>query len=102
MFVQSENQHLKIRVLTDENYAMTKLSSNGRITLPKSLRDRLGLKVGAEIDFSLNVSGEIVLKPAKKSLPNAAQDYRAALLAVRGTADTRFATTDDFMRFVRG
>jgi AbrB family looped-hinge helix DNA binding protein len=81
---------------------MTKLSSKDRITLPKSLGDRLGLKVGEQIYFSLNVSGEIVLKPAQKSLPNAAQDYRAALLAVRGTADKRFATTDDFMRFVRG
>lgn len=99
---QSENQHLKIHVLSYENYAMTKLSSNGRITLPKSLRDRIGLKVGAQINFSINVSGEIVLKPEKKSLLIDAQDYRAALLAVRGTADKRFATTDDFMRFVRG
>jgi antitoxin PrlF len=96
------NQHLKIQVLIDENYAMTKLTSKGRITLPKPLRDRLGLKAGTQIDFSLNVSGEIVLTPAKKPLLNHAQTYRAALLAVSDTADKRFSTTDDLMRFLRG
>lgn len=81
---------------------MTTLTSKGQITLPKPLRDRLGLKTGAQVDFVVNDRGEIVLKPAKKPLPKAAQAYRAALLAVSGTTDKRFATTDEFMRFVRG
>jgi antitoxin PrlF len=81
---------------------MTTLTSKGQITLPKPLRDRLGLKTGAQVDFVVNDKGEIVLKPAKKPLPKAAQAYRAALLAVSGTTDKRFATTDEFMRFVRG
>ena len=81
---------------------MTTLTSKGQITLPKPLRDRLGLKTGAQVDFVVNEKGEIVLKPAKKPLPKAAQAYRAALLAVSGTTDKRFATTDEFMRFVRG
>ncbi len=81
---------------------MTTLTSKGQITLPKPLRDRLGLKTGAQVDFVVNANGEIVLKPAKKPLPKAAQTYRAALLAVSGTTDKRFATTDEFMRFVRG
>lgn len=80
---------------------MTTLTSKGQITLPKPLRDRLGLKTGAQVDFVVNDKGEIVLKPAKKPLPKAAQAYRAALLAVSGTTDKRFATTDEFMRFVR-
>jgi antitoxin PrlF len=81
---------------------MTKLTSKGQVTLPKPLRDRLGLKTGPQVDFVVNASGEIVLIPAKKPLPNAAQVNRAALLAVSGTADKRFTTTDEFMRFVRG
>jgi antitoxin PrlF len=81
---------------------MTTLTSKGQITLPKPLRDRLGLKAGAQVDFVVNTSGEIVLKPAQKALTNAAKAYRAALISVSGSADKRFATTDEFMRFVRG
>ncbi len=81
---------------------MSTVTSKGQITLPKPLRDRLGLQPGAQVDFVLNANGEVVLKPAKKSLAKAAQAYRAALLSVSGSADKRFATTDEFMRFVRG
>jgi AbrB family looped-hinge helix DNA binding protein len=81
---------------------MTKLSSKGRITLPKPLRDRFGLKAGAQFDFVVSASGDIVLKPILEPIPMTAQEYRRVLMAVRGSADKRFVTTDDFMRFVRG
>ena len=80
---------------------MSTVTSKGQITLPKPLRDRLGLQPGAQVDFVLNANGEVVLRPAKKPLAKAAQAYRAALLSVSGSADKRFATTDEFMRFVR-
>ena len=81
---------------------MSTVTSKGQITLPKPLRDRLELKAGSQVDFVVNASGEIVLKPAKKPLNKAAEAYRAALISVSGSADKRFATTDEFMRFVRG
>ena len=81
---------------------MSTITSKGQITLPKPLRERLGLAPGAQVDFVVNASGEVVLKPAKKPLAKAAQAYRAALISVSGSADRRFASTDEFMQFVRG
>ena len=81
---------------------MSTVTSKGQITLPKPLRDRLELKAGSQVDFVVNASGEIGLKPAKKPLNKAAEAYRAALISVSGGTDKRFATTDEFMRFVHG
>ena len=80
---------------------MSTVTSKGQITLPKPLRDRLELKAGSQVDFVVNASGDVILKAAKKPLNKAAEAYRAALRSVSGSADKRFATTDEFMRFVR-
>ena len=81
---------------------MSIVNRKGQITLPKLLRDRLELKAGSQVDFVVKADAEIVLKPAKKPQNKAAEAYRAALISVSGSADKRFATTDEFMRFVRG
>ena len=85
---------------------MSTITSKGQVTLPKQLRDRMGLKPGSEVSFSLNTAGEIVVKPMQKltrqSAQKAASEYREILESLAGTADKRFASTDDFMQFVRG
>ena len=52
---------------------MSTVTSKGQITLPKPLRDRLQLKAGSQVDFVVNTSGEVVLKPAKNPLNKAAE-----------------------------
>ncbi len=81
---------------------MSTVTSKGQITLPKQLRERLGLHAGSQVDFVVNAAGEVVLQPAKKLAVKSAETYRAALLSVAGSADKRFASTDEFMRFIRG
>jgi antitoxin PrlF len=81
---------------------MGTVTSKGQVTVPKLLRDRLGIKPGSQVDFIVNAHGEIVLQPAKKPVNKAADTYRKALLSVSGSADKRFSTTDDYMRFIRG
>ena len=44
----------------DEKVTAT-VSSNGRITIPKPLRDALGWKPGYKLDISMEPSGEIVV-----------------------------------------
>ena len=73
---------------------MPRLTSKGQVTLPKRMRDHLGLKPGSEIEFTINNHGEIVLTAHEKR-PKSRFD------AVRGTLDLGM-TTDEFMRFVRG
>jgi AbrB family looped-hinge helix DNA binding protein len=86
---------------------MSTLTSKGQVTLPKPLRDKLGLKPGSEVDFVMNAAGEVVVTPVlaarkRKTAQQAASEYRKILESLRGTADKRFATTDEYMQFIRG
>lgn len=39
------------------------LTSKGQITLPKTIRDRLRVDTGDQIDFVVNERGDIVVRP---------------------------------------
>jgi AbrB family looped-hinge helix DNA binding protein len=39
------------------------LTSKGQITIPREIRERLHLRVGSRIDFIVEPSGQVVLKP---------------------------------------
>jgi antitoxin PrlF len=82
------------------------LTTKGQVTVPKALRDRLGLAAGSLVEFDINETGEVVLRPAqparRKTAAQAASAYRRILESVRGSADKRFASTDEYMKFVRG
>ena len=73
---------------------MPKLTSKGQVTIPKRMRDHLGLKAGSEIEFRLNDRGEIIVRTTEKR-PKSRFD------AIRGTLDLGMST-DEFMRFLRG
>jgi AbrB family looped-hinge helix DNA binding protein len=73
---------------------MPKMTSKGQVTIPKRMRDELGLKAGAEIEFLPNGSGEVVVRAKRKPDPNRFD-------AFIGTLDLGM-TTDEFMCFLRG
>ena len=39
------------------------LTSKGQITLPKQVREKLGLQTGSRVDFVIDPSGRVTLKP---------------------------------------
>ncbi|HXO91773.1 MAG TPA: AbrB/MazE/SpoVT family DNA-binding domain-containing protein, partial [Stellaceae bacterium] len=41
---------------------MTKITTKGQVTIPKRLREHLGLKPGANVDFELADDGRVFLK----------------------------------------
>jgi AbrB family looped-hinge helix DNA binding protein len=73
---------------------MPKLTSKGQVTLPKRMRDHLGLKPGSEIEFTINNRAEIVLKTKEKPPKSRFDD-------LVGTLNLGM-TTDEFMRMIRG
>lgn len=69
------------------------ITSEGRITLPKAVRDRLGLVAGDAVAFEWAADGRVVMARAER-LPG-------RFAALRGTADAGL-TTDGIMALSRG
>jgi AbrB family looped-hinge helix DNA binding protein len=64
----------------------TTLTIKGQVTIPKQIRDALGLKPGMPVDFAVNHDGEVVINKAKRK-PDRFE-------AARGTADVKWRTRD--------
>jgi antitoxin PrlF len=73
----------------------TTVTSKGQVTIPKQVRDLLGIGPGSIIDFERAEDGRIVLVKVDK----AAQPNRFARL--RGTAG-KGLSTDEIMAITRG
>jgi len=72
----------------------TTLTSKGQVTIPKPVRDHLGLKSGAAVSFELNAAGEVVLRPVVRRPKS-----RFGKLRGRATVKMR---TEDILRLTRG
>jgi len=44
------------------------LTSKGQITIPKSMRDLLRLRPGYRVEFQIDASGQVLLKPCNKDV----------------------------------
>lgn len=73
------------------------LTSKGQVTVPKKIRDYLGLQPGSMVAFSLGPHGEVIVQPEK------AKPIRPSgrLRKLRGTLTTG-KSTDELMRLLRG
>lgn len=78
-----------------------RVTEKGQVTIPKEIRDRLGIGPGSEVDFIASGGGAMLVKIAEASDP-AIRDFDDWLERVRGTMDLGGMTTDEFMEFLRG
>jgi len=75
----------------------TTVTSKGQVTVPKTIRDYLGLKTGSAVTFERLASGEIVMRPTKpKPKPPS-----GSLAKLRGRATVKM-TTEEIMALTRG
>ncbi|MBV8118668.1 MAG: AbrB/MazE/SpoVT family DNA-binding domain-containing protein [Alphaproteobacteria bacterium] len=73
---------------------MTKMTAKGQVTIPKRLRDHLGLKPGSEVKFEFRDDGEVVIKSETGKRKGRFDDL---------VGSTKFGmTTDELMRQLRG
>lgn len=68
----------------------TTLTVKGQVTIPKQIRDALGLKPGMPVDFAVNGQGEVVIHRAEGSSKRKLDRFEA----VRGKADVKWRTRD--------
>jgi len=74
---------------------MSTLTIKGQVTIPKPVRDRLGVKPGDEITFVLGGDGQVTIAKAKS------KPKRSRFEALRGHAG-KGMTTDQIMALTRG
>ena len=72
----------------------TTLTSKGQVTIPKPVREHLGLKTGASVSFELNAAGEVVLRPAVRR-------PKSKFRKLRGRATVKMRT-EEILLLTRG
>jgi len=72
------------------------VTSKGQVTIPKQVRDRLGIKPGSKVDFEVGEDGRAFLRRVGKRTVKPSRFDR-----MRGTA-TNGLTTDEIMALSRG
>lgn len=75
----------------------TMLTSKGQVTIPKQIRDALGLEPGCAVDFGVNRDGDVVIHKVGAPVSGEPDRFEAA----RGKADVKWRT-DDLMALLRG
>lgn len=73
----------------------TTVTSKGQVTIPKPVRDLLGLEPGSAVDFELASDGRVVLVKASADRP------ASRFARLRGHAG-RGLTTNEIMALTRG
>ncbi|MBM3405881.1 MAG: AbrB/MazE/SpoVT family DNA-binding domain-containing protein [Betaproteobacteria bacterium] len=75
----------------------TSITVKGQVTIPKQIRDALGLRPGSSVDFTVNRDGEVVIHKAKDLSRRKLDRFDS----VRGRADVKWRTKD-LMALLRG
>jgi AbrB family looped-hinge helix DNA binding protein len=73
-----------------------RVTRKGQVTIPKAVRDRLGINPGTKVDFELADDGRAFLRRAGKRMPKPSRFER-----MRGSATTSL-TTSEIMALTRG
>jgi len=76
----------------------TTVTRKGQVTVPKRIRNALGINPGTQVAFEVNKDGEVVLRKASRTHRKFKRDR---FEAARGRADVKYRT-DDLMALLRG
>jgi AbrB family looped-hinge helix DNA binding protein len=73
----------------------SRVTRKGQVTIPKRVREHLGIEPGSVVEFEVGADGRIVLMKA------GAEPEPSRFEKLRGTAPTKL-TTDQLMALLRG
>ena len=77
-----------------------RVTEKGQVTIPKQIRDRLGIGPGSEVDFVED--GNSVKIVAANIGQFDEEAFRRTLNSLAGTVDLGGMTTDEYMLWLRG
>ena len=75
----------------------TTVTQKGQVTIPKVVRDRLGLKAGSKVEFDTDGTGRAYLRQATDD-----HEVGSRLERFRGILPSDGMSTDAFMELIRG
>ncbi|CDX45612.1 conserved hypothetical protein [Mesorhizobium sp. SOD10] len=80
-----------------------RVTTKGQVTIPKQIRDHLGIGPGSEVQFVATDEGaRLVAVNENISEEEAARKFREVLDKMEGTLDLGGMTTDEYMEWLRG
>lgn len=77
-----------------------RVTEKGQVTIPKEIRDRLGIKPGSEVEFVVEEKGVMLVKNGDAT--DAFKDFDAWARSVQGVFDTNGMTADEYVDWLRG
>jgi len=69
----------------------------GQVTIPKRVRDHLGIRPGSGVEFEVSAKGDVLLRKGGR----ASERPRSRFAAVRGAATVRLST-EEILALTRG
>jgi AbrB family looped-hinge helix DNA binding protein len=80
-----------------------RVTTKGQVTIPKQIRDRMGIGPGSEVEFVATEDGaRLVASNQNVSEEEAARRFKDTLDRMAGTLDLGGMTTDEYMEWLRG
>jgi antitoxin PrlF len=86
----------------------TTMTAKAQVTIPKAVRDKVGIQPGDRVEVGLSSEGQISIRKAEKPLVDDRLETVIARIRARRNADKgrdpffEKMTTDEYMRFMRG
>jgi antitoxin PrlF len=78
------------------------VTSKGQVTIPKKVRDRLGIAAGSSVAFEVTDAGEVVLRPvARGGDRGPARQPKSRFAKLRGRATVKMRT-EEILALTRG
>ena len=82
-----------------------RVTTKGQVTIPKDIRDRLGIKPGSEVEFVPRANGKVELLRTGGTGDEArkrSKSIRRWAERVRGSVDAKGMTPDEYYDWLRG
>jgi AbrB family looped-hinge helix DNA binding protein len=77
-----------------------RVTEKGQVTIPKDIRERLGISAGSDVDFVVADEGVMLVKVA--DVKDAFQNFDDWAKSIEGTLNLDGMTTDEYMEWLRG